>query len=256
MKHKELRDSESAVSEVVDFIIILSVMLLAVSVIAVQGFPLVEHLQESGHTENLRQGFTVVAANLNKIVFGKAPSQSVELKMYGGSLSVTGSSTINVTSYVWNSSKPGTEAQTFERQMRMLEKNYEGNSICYENTGTWAKYPSGNSVMLSEPQFSFNGNTLIVPASMIAGSSSTGGSGLVSIISDGGERWTYSYQNVSRVDITITSKYYQAWESYLEETMGMNTSVDDVNSTVHAQRLYSENIDVHAIYSPMTVKIE
>lgn len=256
MKRTGLKNSESAVSEVVDFIIILSVMLLAVSVIAVYGFPLIEHMQERGHTENLKQGFTVVTANLNKIVFGKAPSQSVELKMYGGSLAVTGSSTINVTSYVWNPSIPGIEQHIFERQMRMIETDYEETSICYENTGTWAKYPTGNSVMVSKPQFSFNGDTLIVPVSMIAGSDSIGGSGLVSIISNGGERWTYSYQNVSRVDITIISKHYQGWGSYLEDTMGMTTSFDDANSTVHAQRLYSDNIDVHVIYSPMTVIIE
>jgi len=250
-------DSEHAVSEVVDFGIILGIMVLAVAVIGVAGFPLVEHMQEAGHTENIRQSFAVLAANLNKVAFGSAPSQSIELKMYGGTISATGSSTINVTVETWNSSTSSVEPQSFERQMRMIENEFKDRSICYENTGAWAQYLLGDAVMVSKPHFAFYDDVLVVPAVMISGTSGISGVGLVRVVSDGGESSIYSYQNISQVDITIISKYYKGWERYLNDTLGMQViDTDDANTTVHVQRSYSPNIDVYITYSPMSIIFE
>jgi hypothetical protein len=252
--------SEDAVSEVVDFSIILGIMLLAVAVIGVAGFPLVAQMQESGHAENIRQSFTVLTANINKIAFGAAPSQSVELKLYGGLVSVTGDSVINVTVQAWNTSISSVESHTFTRQMRMILNEYEDRSICYENTGAWVKYPIGDALMVSRPKFVLHDDVLTIPAVMISGSTGISGVGLVRVTSDGGAASVYSYYNVSQVDITIKSKYYKAWERYLKDTddLGMQSiSVDDTNTTVHLQKVYSpDNIDVHVIYSPMSVTVD
>lgn len=256
MRATGLKESESAVSEVVDFIIIFGVMLMSVSMIVVYGYPIVDHMQDMNHMENVRQSFVVLKSNLNKVVFGEAPSQSVELKLYGGSLSVTGSSTINISCQVWNQTSASLETRSFDRQTRMIETEYEDISFSYENTGVWAQYPTGDAIMVSKPQFSSNDAKLIIPISLIAGSSSTGGSGLVSIVAEGGEANLHKYQNVSEVDIDITSDYYKGWGRYLNESLGMSVSTDDVNKSAYGQKQYSENIDVHIIYSPMTTIIE
>ncbi|MDF1533898.1 MAG: hypothetical protein P1P69_05280 [Methanosarcinaceae archaeon] len=260
MKLTRILRSEDAVSEVVDFSIILGIMLLAVAVIGVTGFPLVEHMQESGHAENVRQSFIVLTANINKIVFGATPSQSVELKLYGGLVSVTGDSAINVTVQAWNGLNSTIESYTFERQMRMIQNEYEDRYICYEDTGTWAQYPLGDAVMVSRPRFVLHDDVLTIPAVMISGSTGISGVGLVRVTSDGGVASVYSYYNVSQVDITIKSKYYKAWERYLNDTddLGMNfVSFDHTNTTVHLQKIYSpDNIDVHVIYSPMSVTVD
>ena len=251
--------SEDAVSEVVDFSIILGIMLLAVAVIGVVGFPLVDHMQESGHAENIRQSFTVLAANTNKIVFGAAPSQSVELKLYGGFVSVTGDSAINITMQGWNNSS--SESFAFERQMRMVENEFEGRSFSYENTGAWAQYPTGDAVMVSQPKFVLHNRVLTIPMVSIFGSTGISGMGLVRVTSDGGAASVYSYYNVSQVDITIKSKYYKAWEQYLNVSdLGMQTVLpyDDANTTVHMRKNFSDsgNIDVHVLYSPMGVTVD
>jgi hypothetical protein len=257
MARKRFIDSEHAISEVVDFSIILAIMLLAVAIIGVAGFPLVDHMQESGHTENIRQSFIVLTANLNKVVFGNAPSQSIELKVHGGSVSVTGNSNINVTMQVWNSSTSSIETHSFERQMRMVENVFEERSICYEGTAAWAQYPIGYAVMISEPEFVFNDDVLVIPVPMITGSSSVCGVGLVHVVSDGGEPSVYRYQNVSTVNITIMSKYYRGWERYLNDTLEMRIiNIDNTNTTVYARRDYSENIDVYTVHSQMGITIE
>lgn len=257
MTQKRFIDSEHAISEVVDFSIILAIMLLAVAIIGVAGFPLVDHMQESGHTENIRQSFIVLTANLNKVVFGSAPSQSIELKVNGGSVSVTGNSYFKATMQVWNSTTSSIETQSFERQMRMVENVFEDRSICYEGTAAWAQYPVGDAVIISEPEFVVNDNVVVIPVPMITGSSSVSGVGLVHVVCDGGEPSVYRYQNVSRAEIKIMSKYYRGWERYLNDTFGMQiVNIDDTNTTVYARIDCPENVDVYAVCSQMSITIE
>jgi hypothetical protein len=68
-----LKAAEEAVSEVVDFSITMGIMLAAIAIIGTAGFPLVEHMQEAQHTENIKQSFTVLTSNINKVAFGSSP---------------------------------------------------------------------------------------------------------------------------------------------------------------------------------------
>jgi len=250
--------SEDAVSEMVDFSIILSIMLLAIGIIVIAGAPLLENIQKAQHTENIRQGFEVLALNLNKVVQGNAPSQSVEMKMYGGSLSVAGDSYINISLRIWNSSTGGFEIQSpGSNQMRMIENSFEDATISYENTGVWAKYGTGQPVMVAEPRFTYANNILVIPINEIYGVSSISGSGLVRVTADNGNlRKVHRYENVSMVNITLTSNYFEAWSKYLNENLQMQVTVDNVNKSLNASKEYPNNIDVYVASSPITVRID
>ncbi|MDP2216240.1 MAG: hypothetical protein Q8J68_02995 [Methanolobus sp.] len=248
--------SEDAVSEMVDFSIILSIMLLATGIIVVAGAPLLENTQNMQHTENIRQGFEVLALNLNKVVQGKAPSQSVEMKMYGGSLSVTGESYMDIDLKVWNSSANAFETQSPGGKMRMVENNFQDTTISYENTGVWTKYSTGQSLMVSEPRFTYANNVLVIPIAKIGGSTSISGSGLVRVTADSGRKTVEAYENVSQVNITVTSEYFEAWGRYLNESLLMPiVMVDADNKTINLSKDYLTNIDVYVASSPMTVTI-
>jgi hypothetical protein len=257
---KKLFNSENAVSEVIDVVFILGIMFFAISLIGTSGYPFLQNMQENGHTENIKQSYIVLSENMNKVVFGNAPSQSVELKMYGGGIWVTGDSVINVTVQTWNSSllPPAIESQTFSHQTREIQNEYEGTLISYENTGVWAKYENGGTVMVKEPEFVFSDNTLFIPSSTISGVGGHAGEGLVRAVADGGESSVYKYTNVSAVDITIMSQYYDGWEKYLDDTFGMKIiSRDENNNTIQVRKDdYLENIDVYILYSPLSVRIE
>ncbi|MBN2109793.1 MAG: hypothetical protein JW705_01715 [Methanosarcinaceae archaeon] len=256
-EQNDLISSEAALTEVVDFVITLGIMLLALGVIGVAGYPMLEHMKEMGHLENIEQSFSVLKPNMNKVVYGKAPSQSVELKMHGGAVSVTGTSYMNVSMQMWNQSASSMEVVSVERQLRMIENKYEESSICYENTGAWAKYPQGSAIAIAKPDIVYDGNTLMIPMVTISGSKTISGSGLIRVISDGGQLSASRYENVSRVNITMMSDYYDGWERYLNQSMGMQiVDVDATNSTISASRSFSPNIDVMISISPMSVTVE
>ncbi|WP_406655729.1 hypothetical protein V7O62_08030 [Methanolobus sp. ZRKC2] len=256
-KHKDLNLSEEGLTEVLDFTITLGVMLLAVGMIGVAGYPMLENMQERGHLENIEQSFSVLKPNMNKVVYGKAPSQSVELKMHGGMVSVTGTSYMNVSVQTWNESTSSIEVLSVERQLRMVENKFEDTSIGYENTGAWAKYPQGSSIAISKPDFAYSENTFLIPMVTIAGSKGISGSGLIRVISDGGQLSVARLENVSHVNITMASDYYDGWEKFLNESMEMQiVDVDTANNTFVASRDYNPNIDVVITISPMSVTVE
>ena len=253
---KRFTGSEDAVSEMVDFSIILSIMLLATGIIVVAGVPLLENTQNMQHTENIRQGFEVLALNLNKVAQGNAPSQSVEMKMYGGSLSVAGDNYISIDLQVWNSSANDFENFAFGNEIRKIENSFQDTTVSYENTGVWAKHSTGQSLMVSEPRFTYANNVLVIPIVKIGGSTSISGSGLVRVTADSERKTVEAYQNVSQVNITVTSEYFEAWGRYLNESLQMPIVMADTNNkTINLSKDYLTNIDVYVASSPMTVTI-
>jgi hypothetical protein len=248
---------DRAVSEMVDYSIILSIILLATAIITVAGVPMLKHMQETQHTENMEQSFQVLAMNINKVVFGNAPSQSVELKMYGGSLYSESdeSSNISITMKVWDNSTTF-RIENYSSQMGKLESDFQGTLIGYENSGVWARYSSGDAVMLSEPRITCANNVIVIPDASIFGTNSISGSGLVRITADSRPKSTVSYQNVSQMNVTITSDYVEAWEGFLTERLNMTTTENEItNRTAELSVTFTENVDVYFVKSYMDVTI-
>ncbi|MDD5463462.1 MAG: hypothetical protein PHG00_17930 [Methylococcales bacterium] len=232
--------SEDAVSEVLDFITVLSILVISIGIIGVTGYPLVKTAQEVNNIETTKQSFTVLAANINKVVLGQAPSQSVELKMYGGSLSITGSSTINITA---NSS--GQRIPLVNSTMRSIESVVGETVIAYEGTGVWIKYPDGNTFLVYKPLITNQSNVLVIPVVSINGSSSTGGSGMSRVTVKGTPRATY-YNNVSDVIVRINSSYADGWQNrFFKSIMGWTICTNKADCISNLET--PDNIDVYIL---------
>lgn len=209
--------SEDAVSEVVDFVTILGILVLSMGVIAVAGYPVVKSAQETNHIENTMQSFVVLTENINKVVLGRAPSQNVELKMYGGGISVLSSSartsTINITLIRDEGNV------SFEYDLGAIEIRFDTAIIGYENTGAWINYTSGGTVMISKPELVIENHSVYIPVITVSGSSSVGGHGLVRVIAE--ERWSdlNHTSNVTSIRIMVNSSYTEGWQQrFLNET--------------------------------------
>ena len=244
MSIKKILTSDDAVSEVVDFVTILGVLVLSIGIIGVAGYPIVKNAQEANHIENTKQSFIVLANNVNKVVMGQAPSQSVELKMYGGSLSVTGTSTINITA---NNSAGQRVALLNDTQMRSIESVVGETVVAYEGTGVWAKYPNGNTILVSKPLITNQSNVLIIPVVTLGGASSTGGSGMSRVTVKGTQNVEF-WGNVSNIIVTINSNYSKGWENYLKGVMSWNFCFSSGTSGECTGTLdIAKNVDVYIL---------
>lgn len=245
MKNIKFLSSEDAVSEVVDFVTILGLLVLSTGLIGVAGYPIIQDAKEASHIENTEQSFIVMANNINKIVTGQAPSQNIEIKMYGGSLSVTGNSSINITAR--NSMD---ESISFSRQMRSIKSVIGDTIIAYEGTGVWIKHPNGNTTLISRPLISNQSNVLIFPFVTLGGITSIAGSGM-SRVAARGIPDIVVWQNVSNINVTIDSDYSDGWENYFSNVEAWNLC-DTVECTV---KLDMKNIDVYILNVQLDTEI-
>lgn len=243
MKKLKLLHSEDAVSEVVDFVTILGMLVLSIGLIGVAGYPILKNAQEGGHIENTKQTFIVMAENINKVVMGQAPSQSVELKLYGGSLSITGSSTINITA-----NRSGNFMVVVnDTQMRSIESTVGDTVVAYEGTGVWAKYPNGNVLVVSKPLITNQSNVLVIPVVTLIGSSSIGGSGMNRVEISGVPRIDF-YENVSDIKVTITGDYVKGWGKYFNNIMSWSIcTVGGSSGECYALLDTEKNIDLYIL---------
>jgi hypothetical protein len=247
MNNIKFLSSEDAVSEVVDFVTILGLLVLSIGLIGVAGYPIVKNAQEANHIENTKLSFIVLANNINKVVMGQAPSQNVELKMYGGSLSVTGSSSINITAR----NSINENITLVDRQMRSIESVVGETVVAYEGTGVWVSYPNGNTILVSKPLISNQSNMLIIPVVAIGGTSSVGGSGMSRVTAKGIPKVSV-YKNVSNIIVTINSTYSNGWKNYFSNVKAWSSCSSDECTA----KLEMENIDVYIINVQLDTEVE
>ncbi len=247
MKIIKLLNSEEAVSEVVDFVTILGIMVVFIGLIGVVGYPLVKTAQEVNYVESTRQSYAVLAANINKVVLGQTPSQEVELKLYGGSLSITGNSLMNITANSTNISGYIERIILVNNtQMRTIESVVGETAIAYEGTGVWIKYPNGNTLLVYKPLITNQSNVLVIPVVSINGTASTGGSGMSRVIVKGRTPHITYYNNVSDIRVRINSSYADGWgKSFFGSIMNWTLCTDKAVCTAELDTPY--NIDVYIL---------
>jgi hypothetical protein len=249
--------SSDAVSEVLDFITMVGILMLSLSLIGLVGYPALRSAQETRYIENTRQSFIVVAESINKIAMGSAPSRGVELKMYGGSLMVTGNSTMQI-----NATNSSNINNSYLSDIRSVENSVGDTVVAYEGTGVWIKYQTGTVLNPYRPLITYRNNVLVIPVVHIAGISSISGTGIShlnvcqeEIPSDEGgcgKPFLTYWGNVSNITITITGPYSSAWMDYFKNILKWDI---EPGGTYTARLNTAEKMDVYILKSTIRTVI-
>ncbi|KCZ71768.1 hypothetical protein ANME2D_01823 [Candidatus Methanoperedens nitroreducens] len=253
---KRFLESGEAVTEVMDFITIVGILILSFSLIGLAGYPILESAQKTRYTENTRQSFVVLADNINKVALGQAPSQSAELKMYGGTLGVVRVSTIQINGTVFNETSYSNESLTVDLPMYSIENSIGDNVVAYEGTGVWVKYPTGTVLNAYKPLITNMSDVLIIPVVYITGKSAISGSGMSRVTVCQQELPTEEggcgmpsvtiFRNVSNITVTITGDYSEGWRDYFINTMKWSY---DPGETYTAKLNTAKNLDLYIVQS-------
>ncbi len=242
----KLLRSETAASEVVGHMLILFITILGVGMITLYGVPAIYSLEDMAHAKNVEQAFTVLDSRASRVTLGESPLQVTDIDLGGGTMTVVPNSTNNPSYIVIKD-----QNNMFNVTIPMGKVKYElgDRIVAYEGGGVWAQYPGGGTIMLSPPEFHYDGVTLTLPIININGSASVGGGG-TAVVSFKKNATLVQYPNTSRPDwinrtnpinysrtgkvyVIITSDYYLAWAEYAR-SLGwtkVNTS-DENHSTV------------------------
>lgn len=233
--------SDKAVSEVVGTMIILAITIIGISMITLVGVPYIFKIQDMANVKNVEQTFTIIDSQASKAFFGDNPVQIIDLNLNAGTLEVQSNET-GKESYIEINRKNITGDKIY-LPMGKLKYRLDERIVAYEGGGIWSKYPSGGSVMLSPPEFHYDGRTLTLPIIFMGGNASIGGKGAASI-SFTKKATTQVYPNTSinnsRVNpldfntsgivfVNITSEYYDAWAEYARNLIYTKVTTNSTN---------------------------
>ncbi len=248
--------------------IILALTITSTSVILLYSAPSMKNMQDMANAQRAEQAFTVFDSRTSKVALGESPSQTTSFSIMDGSVNVNGDNSSYENSqmvvictqldnsqwhtdfrnnrYKWNSwagyeGKPN--ITVFNSSMGSITYDQGERIIGYEGGGVWSKYPTGKAVMISPPEFHYNGETLTLPIMKIEGNEVFSGRSDVAVTVSSDNMPVVLYPddavNTKRVNplksdkvlIYIKSEFYTAWAEYADSLTYASAETDDANQT-------------------------
>lgn len=239
------RLDDYAVSETVGYVILLSVIISGLSLIVLMSMPSVNSAQDSAQFNHVEQAFTTADSRISKARFSTSIFQETPFQLNEGTVVVDGSDT---NSYLEIYKGSLANPYIYHTTLGTIKCVTGQGEIAYQDGGVWESSPDGGSVMISPPDFDYNGETLTLPIMRIVGdgsiASSAGGKVLVDVQSQDPVRkypatilddlsvGTNPVEKGKDIIIKIKSDYYLAWADFINERTRATAVVDPVNKIV------------------------
>lgn len=224
-----LRD-DSGVSEVVGMIFILGIVITAISIVYAGGYPALFRARDQNYQANVDEAFRVLAFNINRVVSGEAPSQSIEIRMFDSSVSFLRKSTLNISFWEPNATSGQNEPTFTLLSLMTVESERQGAKVAYEGGGIWNLYPGGGSAMLLEPPFvvDVNRSSVVIPvAAPLSSNGSVSGRGIARVEverycpSTGACIPSLRVATVYNLTLRIQSEYCPGWRNFLNTSLAL-----------------------------------
>jgi|GEM_PF-1272104 len=233
--------SENAVSETVGYILLVGVVLIGVGVLLVISYPIQSNIQDTASMETQILALTTLDGRVSTVAFGLSPSQVTRLDLGGGFMQAQNTTDNRLTITVAN--QTGYQVEIFNRSLGLIEYTLNENKIAFENGGLFRMYPSGDTLMLSPPEFYFNGETLTFPILRVNSTGWIGGKGMINVRASSSVTPIKVYPNLSttflinpiygkKIQMRLKSDYYKAWGRYIEERTEAVPLMNDITKEV------------------------
>jgi len=229
--------NNSAVSEVVGYILIFGIVMGAISFIYLVGFPALQNSQDVTQFRGVEQGFLVLQSDIAKVAYDQASVRTTKIGLGSGSL-VVNPNKCNLSITINGDLK-------FNDTIGLIEfTSTRNDKIAWIDGGVFKKYSSGGgSIMVFRPRIfkvtnSINNNTIFLTLIRINNSlsaSSIGGSGIASITTSTNLNPSLVFNTPEvyyngNMTIKITNEYARAWKNYLDDEfdeVGILTNNDE-----------------------------
>lgn len=207
MKPRRQKRSDSAVSEILGYIMIVGLIITSIAMVSFGATGVIADIQDREHMKNVEQTFSMVQGNINDVVEEGVPARGAELRLYEATVHTEDETYINVT---LNGSDPGAT-----RPLKPITYEADGGTITYEN-GAVFRGDSEGSAMLHEPRWVFDDDFIALRTIQTNGNDLVSGDATVLIRSDRDGRETQQTEG-ENINITIDSVHSDAWKRYFEE---------------------------------------
>jgi flagellin-like protein len=213
-------EDERAVSEVVGYILMLTIVFIAIGMVFANFVPAADDAEVAEHTKNTERVFSVLQSNIYEMIENEVPSRGAEMRLKGGTLSTDrDASRVNVTIDVDGSPDierfPGTGHVSYET---------DSGTISYEGGAVFRRSNTGESVMIEEPRWRIQEDgPVILPMISTNGEETVGGDQVALMEATRNQRaaqYRLDPANATaseEVELEIDSPNADGWNRYFEE---------------------------------------
>ncbi|MHC1630563.1 MAG: DUF7289 family protein [Methanoculleaceae archaeon] len=212
---------DAGVSEAVGFILIFSIVMTAIGIVTLYGYPVLLNRQSATYQKTMEQNMLVLQHDIRNLAFEMVPYRETTIQVGGGVLSFADTGRLIVKrngDEILNSSPGGLEFRSDDGEFALVLSN---GAVMTRYTG------GGGSAMIGTPGWFYDDSTstlLITDITMVeAEPVSFSGLGTIGLEAGGYGSDTYEYADDGMsVTITCTGPYRTAWMDYLENDLGFS----------------------------------
>lgn len=227
--------TERAVSDVIGFVLVFSLIALTVGIVYVGGIGGLEQRRNFEQVNNAEYAFTILADNVEDLRVHNAPSRTTEIDLSGAQLSMT--KRTDVTVKITNLAP----VPQYSTSLTPVVYSAEGGSqLIYENGAIIRQSPDGSAITRREPGLLLTkagGSTsAIIPLvqTRVVGTTSVGGTTSVSVHTDLAVTEVLTARNTGPYQVSYTvatdSNWAPAWHRYLDKEIEEELSIADACS--------------------------
>ncbi|MFT4882055.1 MAG: hypothetical protein ACI9HI_002075, partial [Salinirussus sp.] len=217
---------DRGVSEVVGYVLIISLVITTVGVVSVSGVSVLQDAREAEQVENAKRAFDLLADNVEDIYREGAPSRSTEVQLGSAQLVAERTTTINVS---WTNSTGFRQFQPLE--IRSVTYEGGGNDRLIYDAGAVFRLsrPDGEGAVLREPPLVVTPARTVIatPQTVGRGTSAISGSTALirtEILSSSVLARGTQYANIT---MNVTSPHWRAWRKALDERQNIDCGSGD-----------------------------
>lgn len=235
---RRLRSDERSLSDVLGYVIVFSLVLMAVLLVTVGGMATLENARDAEQAQNAERAFDVVADNFAAIYERNAPSRATELDL--------GESEIFYDSAVAVTVRDGDGQELASRELTPVEMRIDDDRRLVYEGGAVFRHSDAGVTMVREPPFMISQERTHLP--IIQTTSSTvesAGSTTVLLRGVSTERSVaVSGEEFDELVIEIASPRYEVWNRSLSENSALDCETDPVVETVSCEFDNPESVHV------------
>jgi hypothetical protein len=247
-----LAASDRAISDVVGYVLIFSLIVATVGVVTTAGFGALDDRQAAERINNVERAFDVYASNIEDVYRDGAPSRATEMRLAGGTIRHGDPVTITIA----DATDESQNVTTVLRPTIYVDGDTE---IVYV-AGAVLRSSGDSSIVLRDPPFRPDSSTAsfpLVQTYRISGPVSLASDGTVRVTSTArGVNTTLpaSFDGASGYNVTVESPRDDAWAQYFESDSGFNDVTRDesagtVTATVDADTLVAPRFLIQIRFS-------
>ena len=213
IRENKITENETAVSEVVGFILIFGMVILAIGIIYAFGYPMLQSNMETSVFESSEQSFIVIQSNMKAVAFEQSPVKTVKMKLQTAALAYSNESSIQLD---YNNT-------TIKKPLGRIEYIQDERKIVYESGGVFKRYYQNNQVLVANPHIfsttAASGENVVSVGiiTLYGNNASSGGSGILSLSMKHNDSQLRQLNDNTTLTLTINSTLAPRWATHLRE---------------------------------------